>query len=351
MTRFLRPKESILGCLLVIISLLAPFLVCEAAYRVKNALHPQALGEAIVPDAVLGWRIIPNYHFSGEKKDASGRAHPVEIAVDANGFREYGPARGQLRVFCLGDSFTFAKDVSQQETYYHVAGERVPADAFACGADGYGSMQEFLLLDRWIEEVKPDVVVWQFCSNDFIGNDVRLTRLSAKNQCQVLQPFLSPQGAVYYANPGEGALGRIVHYLPSAFLRAMAHRIDNRNGLPTLENTVETKIEKGDATALALFKYSVETTDRIMGKVRARCGTLPIVAFNIDTKAPYDAAFREICARHDIRLLDAIPLRIQEAAAKGETVFAEDGAHWNAAGHRICGELLAEVLKELGPKR
>lgn len=351
MTRFSRAKESLLGCLLVLISLLAPFLVCEAAYRVKNVLHPQVLGQAIVPDAVLGWRIRPDYRFSGERKDASGQLHPVEIAVDANGFREYGPARGQLRVFCLGDSFTFAKDVSQRETYYHVAGELVPADVFACGADGYGSMQEFLVLDQWIGKVKPDVVVWQFCSNDFIGNDVRLTRLSAKNQCQVLQPFLSPQGTAYYASPGEGALGRIVHYLPSAFLRAMAHRIDNRNGLPTLENTVETHIERGDAAALALFKDSAETTDRIMGKVRARCGTLPIVAFNIDTKAPYDAALREICARHGIRLLDAIPLRIQEAAAKGETVFAEDGAHWNASGHRICGEVLADVLKEIGPTR
>ena len=125
------------------------------------------------------------------------------------------------------------------------------------------------------------------------------------------------------------------------------------NTVVKLRDMVVTEVpkEKGDAAALALFKDSVGTTDRIMGKVRAKCGTLPIVAFNIDTKAPYDAAFRDICARHDIRLLDAIPLRIQEAAAKGETVFAEDGAHWNAAGHRICGELLAGVLRELGPKR
>jgi hypothetical protein len=351
MKRLFRSKESVLGCLLVLVSLLVPFLVCEAAYRVKNVLRPQVLGEAIVPDALLGWRIRPGYRFSGEKKDASGRPHPVEIAVDGNGFREYGPERGRLRVFCLGDSFTFAKDVSQNETYYHVAGELAPADVFACGVDGYGGMQEYLVLDQWIDRVKPDVVVWQFCLNDFIGNDVRLTRMSAKNQCQAPQPFLTPQGKVRYASPGEGSLGRIARYLPSAFLRAMAHRIDNRKGLPTLENTVETRIEKGDAAALALFRESVETTDRIMAKVRARCGRLPIVAFNVDTKAPYHGAFREIFARHGIKLLDTVPALVQEAAAKGETVFAGDGAHWNAAGHRICGEVLAGVLKEVAGAR
>ena len=106
-------------------------------------------------------------------------------------------------MLCIGDSFTFAKDVSQQETYYAVLQEKINAAVFAYGADGYDSLQEYLILDKWLDVIKPDVVVWQFCYNDFINNSLELTQQSAKNQCHVSQPYLAAEGQIIYDNPGE----------------------------------------------------------------------------------------------------------------------------------------------------
>jgi hypothetical protein len=334
-------KSSLVAATLAGASFLMVFVLGEAAFRAKNAFFERPLGEVVVRDAILGWRARPDYRFAGEKRDAAGKAHPVEISTDHQGFRAFAaPSAGPPRVFFLGDSFTFAKDVSQPETYYAVLGNRLDLAVFAYGCDGFNSLQEYLVLDAWFDRIKPDVVVWQFCYNDFIGNSAYLTRRSAKNQCQVEQPFLAPDGAVVYRNPGDGFWCDWTKRAPSALLHSLAYRFDNRHGLPALENTIETVIEK-EGALFGPFQEAVKTTGEIMDKVRARCGAIPILAFNVDTRAPYHAAFRSLCAAHGIRFLEKVPEAIQEASNNGAIVFAEDGGHWSALGHKVCAEILA----------
>ncbi len=340
--------ELLYRCLPVAVFLLVFLLSCEATCRFGEYFFPQVLREDVVRDTALGWRTQPDYRFSGELRDASDRLHHVEIAIDANGFREFGTRKGALRILCVGDSYTFAKDVSQEETYYSVAGELAPADVFACGTPGHSSLQEFLVLDRWLDKVDPDAVVWQFCWNDFIGNDLRLARSSTKNKCRTLQPFLSPEESVFYATPGGGLLRNCRLPAASAFLRDLAVWTDDRTEPVRAEDTIETRIERGDPKALELLHESLHTTDRIMAMVRARCGDRPIIAFDVNGTPPYHETFQQICGRHQITFLENVAVRIWKASTNGETVCAGDGAHWSAAAHRICGEALAGMLSEMG---
>src|SRR5688500_5741406 len=41
----------------------------------------------------------------------------------------------------------------------------------ATGAGGYGTLPEYLVLDQTIDEIQPTMILWQFCTNDFISND------------------------------------------------------------------------------------------------------------------------------------------------------------------------------------
>ena len=342
-----RRKRLLAASALVVCPLVFVFLVFEAAFRIKGALGPVPLSAELERDGERGWRTRPNFHFSGMKRDAADAEHPVEIVTDANGFRAFGdPGSAKCRVFFIGDSFTFAKDVSQSEPFHAVAGRRLDLEVFAYGADGYGTLQELLVLDAWMDRIRPDAVVWQFCRNDFIGNQPEFTRGSAKNQCHVAQPFLFPDGSIRRINPGEGRWSQGVRPLPSALLRSLAYRLDNRNGFPTLENTVENIIER-EGPQFPPFQRAAETTERLFGKIQARCGETPLLVFDVEAREPYSGAFRDICVRRGLARVEGVAEAIQQAAAGGTVVFAEDGGHWNAEGHRICGELLAEALRPL----
>lgn len=342
-----RRKRLLTASVLVVCSLVFVFLAFEAAFRIKSALGPVPLSAELERDGERGWRTRPDFHFSGVKRDLAGAEHPVEIITDANGFRAFGaPSSAKCRVLFIGDSFTFAKDVSQSEPFHAVAGRMLDVEVFAYGADGYGTLQEYLVLDAWMDRIRPHVVVWQFCRNDFIGNQPELTRASAKNQCHVAQPFLFADGSILRINPGEGRWSQGVRPLPSALLRSLAYRLDNRNGFPTLENTVENVIER-EGFHFPPFQRAVETTERLFEKIQARCGETPLLVFDVEARKPYSEAFRDICARRGLSRVEGVAEAIQRAAAEGTVVFAEDGGHWNAEGHRICGELLAEALQPL----
>jgi hypothetical protein len=130
-----------------------------------------------------GWKLRPRA--SGWQTD-EGRAW---IKVNRWGFR--GPdwtlakPAGTLRVAVLGDSFTEAQQVAEEQTFSAVIERELkrdpplPADSrfhwvnnvevMNFGVDGYGTAQELLTLERDVWRFSPDIVLLAF----FNGNDVR----------------------------------------------------------------------------------------------------------------------------------------------------------------------------------
>lgn len=338
------------GLLLVTGSIALVLIVFEITFRVKDALYPVELSPIVEPHPQRGWQARTRYHFSGMKRDASNREYAVEIITDENGFRVFGDLDADAcRVFCIGDSFTFAEDADQSETYYAVAGKILDLNMFAYGAQGYGTLQEYLVLEEWLDRIKPDIVVWQFCRNDFINNSVELTRQSAKGQCHVDQPYLSEDGVIEYLNPGHGPLCRLLKHIPSRLFYSLAYRMDNQNGIPAMEHTIENTVER-QGLEYPPFRRAVAATDRIFAMVRDRCGDIPVIAFNADSREPYASAFTQICTKHSLPEIRDISRAIEAAVRTGETVYAGDGLHWNGAGHTLCGKLLAETLRPLCSK-
>src|SRR5437867_3136868 len=98
------------------------------------------------------------------------------------GFRRFGdPSSSRPKLLVVGDSFTHALEVSDDKTYYALLGDRLGAEVFAYGAGGYGTLQESLVLDEYVDIIKPDAILWQFCSNDFVNNDLELESMSYYN--------------------------------------------------------------------------------------------------------------------------------------------------------------------------
>ncbi len=340
-----RLRSLIVAPALVIGSVALVVMLFEVAFRVKDVLYPVELSPIVEPHAERGWQARTRYHFKGTKRDAANQEYAVEIITNKNGFRAFGDLNSNAcRVFCIGDSFTFAEDADQSETYFAVAADILKLNMFAYGAQGYGTLQEYLVLDEWLDRIKPDIVVWQFCRNDFINNSVELTRKSAKGQCHVDQPYLSADGVICYRNPGDGSFSLLVKGIPSRLLHSLAYRIDNRRGIPPLETTVENVVEQ-QGLEFQPFARAVEVTDRLFAMIRERCGDIPLIMFNADSREPYASAFTNICARQGIEQVREISQALETAESKGITVYGEDGLHWNGAGHTVCGKILAETLR------
>ena len=60
---------------------------------------------------------------------------------------------------------------------------------FAYGTGGYGTLQEYLVLDEVIDEIQPTMILWQFCTNDFINNDHDLEVASTLNNNGWIRPY------------------------------------------------------------------------------------------------------------------------------------------------------------------
>lgn len=332
--------------IIAVISTVLILCLGEAGIRILDNRRAIDLGEGVEPDEIRGWRAKANYQFNGVRKDESGVSRPVEFQTDSNGFRAFGaPDAARCKVFVAGDSYTFARDVSQNETFYAPMQQDGAFEVFAYGCDGYGTLQECFVLESWLAKIQPDLVVLQLCRNDFIGNTLALTRHSSLNQCQVLQPFLAPDGSIQYSNPADGPWTLALSSVPSRLLQFLSRRIDNRYGVPSYENSIEHEIER-EGPNHPLFRESVKTTGALLARFKERCGAVPLLAFDVATIEPYYTAFRKICAEQGIPFLEEIPKSISQAHERGEIVFAEDKAHWNPRGHAIAGEILRNKARE-----
>ncbi len=302
-------------------------------------------------DRALGFRTKANLDQTSRVVDAGGTASTAHLTTDANGFRRFGDVNAKRpKILFLGDSMTFARDVSDDQTFYTIIGKQLDAEVFAYGAEGYATLQEYLILDRYFDLIKPDVVVWQFCRNDIIGNTVELESESALNNNGMRRPYWTPEGTIVYAcprflGPVRGALQSYSNLLYFVFVH-IDRIVDARSAKTTVENIIESR-----GASHAGFQRSVAVTETLMEKARQRCGTAWLLAFDSDAIQPYFDAFKEACAKSGVAFADDVGPAIDAAEHAGTTTKAADGAHWNAEGHRICAETLMCHLEGHGIAR
>lgn len=115
----------------------------------------------------LGWFPIPG---------SSGRytaSREITYSHNELGLREDPISyHSKYRVLVLGDSFTWGFDVEQDERFTELLSKQFPAiDWVNAGVNGYGTDQQFVLLQQLFPVLKPDAVLLLFFGeNDRIDN-------------------------------------------------------------------------------------------------------------------------------------------------------------------------------------
>ena len=114
-------------------------------------------------DPVLGWFPIPN------ARDRLQASRVFSVVQNREGFRGPEPALSKKPAIAfLGDSFVWGYDVDAAERFTDKLQAKHPEwTVYNLGVSGYGTDQEYLLLQKYFDTFKPNVVFLLFC----VGND------------------------------------------------------------------------------------------------------------------------------------------------------------------------------------
>lgn len=125
-----------------------------------------------LPDEELGFVRKPGLSWQGR---VSPEARYVTYRTDENGFRN--PAGvSKADVVFIGDSFTDAGSVPEEDTFVRKFGLRSKLSVVNLGRGFYGPQQELIILKRFAFRYDPGLVVWQI----FEGNDLTDARRYAE---------------------------------------------------------------------------------------------------------------------------------------------------------------------------
>jgi hypothetical protein len=318
-------------------------------YKWKRPLFFAAKGAAqpLYPDAKLGWRATENYNSLERARDAAGQPYQVRGSSDRNGFRFFGdPQSENIKILVIGDSYTQAIEVSNARAYYGVMAAHLPkAEFFVYGAGGYGTLQEYLIIDEWIERIKPQILLLQLCTNDFINNSYALEQASWDNNNLMRRPYLDDRGQMFYKNPGHLNVipdtllenSRLIFYcyLKINKLMAYLHR----------KNTIYQQIEK-DAATQREYARACRTTGAILTMIRERTPGLERLAFCSDEAQPFYDEMKQLATASGFHFIDGVPQAIRDAGKRGRVTRAADLAHWNELGHQLAAAKILAYFKE-----
>ena len=285
-----------------------------------------------------------NYHFEGIVKDADGNEYDLKYTTDERGFRAFGKLDSEKKkVFFIGDSFTQAIEVSDDKTYFSLIGDSLDLEVFAYGCRGFSTLQEIMAFEKHAPEIQPDLVVLQFCSNDFLNNFHELEQNSLYNNNRRRRPYLTDENEIEFKVPAK--IGWDWLNERSLFFQFVFTRIERflNSRAPEEENSEYHILGKG--MAYPPYAEAAERTGRLLKLFSEKIPPgIPLLLFTTHQDHPHYHAISDLCQKLDIPFVGYIPAVIEESK---ECTLSRDGAHWNNLGHQIVADLLACEVAEL----
>jgi hypothetical protein len=263
-------------------------------------------------DAELGWAPVPN------SSSVVTTARTIHAQHNSLGFRDIEFERSaRPTMLFLGDSFVWGVDAEANERFTDLLRDRLPGLTIVnAGVSGYGTDQEYILLQRIWPTIQPAVVVLTFCSaNDRLDNGTNVR----------YDGYQKP----YFASAADGTL----------VLRGQPVPISRQ--LYIKHNWLVRHLWLARMVAFAYVEirhpqvYVPDPTERILSQMREFVeahGARLIVGLQVS----------------DDRLIQHLQAgRIAFVTFDGAETYSNlHGAHWTPDGHKLVAERLLGLLTE-----
>ena len=315
---------------------------------VEFYLRYQMLGSASAVWAELVSGAAPYSNLGSEGRviydpELSYRLNPAQPQVNSIGIRnaeiEREKTPGRLRIIVIGDSVAWPEN-----GFVHLLSEKLGALAEVINAaiPGYTVYQERILLERYLIDYKPDLIIQQYCLNDNLRFLHRFTQKGGMIWTQEAQRALFPE----HGDP--------LAWLPSGSYLAVRLRLTyTRWTKPRGEFPWEDAFDfvKGwQDDGWAFFREQFGLIRQSADSVGARLTVVmfpfapqfrsDLLAKDEDYVLKPQRLMKEICDEAGVPLLDMYPV-LKDA---GGAELLPDRIHLSDEGHRITADALYEHL-------
>ena len=314
----------------------------ELIVRFTTHAGSNEYGDKSLIDDELGWYPKENFELSTRVTDINDNTDTVLYSTQDHGFRKWGNIETEKhKILFIGDSYTQAVEVASSDAYYSIIGDSLDCEIFAFGQAGYGTIQELMILKKYIKFIDPDLVVLQVCDNDYIDNYYKL-ELESNYKVGLRRPYMDLEGNIYYRRPVSDLreiLGR------SKFIDLILRKI--KYGLMNqIKDPTEKKIsEMGDA--YEDYRISKQLTDMAIKNMKEELNGTPFLIFSASSFEPQMGDFKTIAEDQAIGF-NASAINAVNELKGSMTLHSKDGYHWIKEGHRIIGhELIPSIVSLL----
>jgi len=364
----------------IALALFAIAVALSIAEILLRLFYPQISehNEMFIYDPELGWIFFP------DKKGAivyTGEAHHF-IRTNSLGFRDDPPPLSdeeRAKIMVLGDSFVSNVAVMDEDVFTEVMERRLEATSVMnFGVNGYGQVQEYLLLGRWLDEVKPDLVILVvYIRNDFkdnVGGGFLYPRPVAVwegiDSTLILLPpppkseaIMDSSSIKWYRRShlyllldhrlrilmdqfvGTGETGHRPSILtpPELYLCRKAPSGETRAMYRTMEELllrIARLLEEGGTPYLFILAPSrVQVDDAVWSAMLQEFG---------ENREDYDPSLPNdrlmvFAANHELPMLDLLP-PLRSEVKRGKEIYFPMEEHWTPEGNRAVAEILLESL-------
>ncbi|MCK6507483.1 GDSL-type esterase/lipase family protein [Myxococcota bacterium] len=303
--------------------------------ELMQVLRPGAVGRFDTPEFGTVVRVAP----AGHRGEALGDRQP-----------------GELRILAVGDSFTLAVQVDEEDSFQELLARRLststghPVRVVNAGVDGYGTGQAARYARRLAAQVQPDLILLTFFLGNDLGDNRNFRPGTYPTQAVTLPSLLSPAdrrwgwSAVYlhwsaWRRSRELATDPAVrHHRGQVALFSAGADLRGEEG-PTREALRELALVAdalGVPARVALAPPAFALHEADTSRALEMVGLPPAA----DPTAP--ARLVAGLVPPGVEVLDLRPALL-EGEEEGRTSFIFDG-HWNPHGHEVVAEALTPFL-------
>ena len=260
-------------------------------------------------DAELGWAPAPG------SSSIVANARTIHAQHNSLGLRDIEfRLDARPTILFLGDSFVWGLDAEADERFTELLRTRISSHKIvAAGVSGYGTDQEYLLLQRLWPKIQPAVVVLIFCTqNDRLDNSTNIR----------YEGYQKP----YFRIASDGSLVLEGQPVPKSRLQYIK---DRHLWLARLVSAVYLKIQHP-------VLFVPDPTERLVGKLR-------------DFVQANGGKFLVGLQYRDPALMQYLQVnRIPFVTFDGAAFYPGDaaGSHWTPGGHRLVAERILGLLSE-----
>lgn len=341
-------------------------------------------GEALVADNDLPWVRPPNLHWTGssrgdlaiETNSADPDARIVTFQTDSEGFRNSRDLNAADILF-IGDSFTEAGNVPEEETFVFLAGNQLDLVARNMGVAGYGPPAELVALQKFGLKCQPRVVVWQIAETNDLDDAVFFVEWHQAGRPSVLPGFSKAQPTRVEAWRRRSPSRRLFHLVrgeqPWPFTGDF---IDEQGIQHTLRFEMSLLPDASQHPGWPVVEYSLTSGAQILQEQHVQLVVLliprklrvmaPVTDFHeieipmqgrpvlvrhnlpdgwdLPPEARLATHLQQLCDRLEIEFVDTTA-RLTERAAAGGLVYQPMDTHLSPLGHEVVAEMIVEALQ------